>query len=200
LAHSAFIMRMNLLKSASLAARSASRQIVPHPMSHSRLKGDIAGPGSLEVGAVWEGKAPQLSQLTTAPGSTLTLNGRFSLHVRGTIGVGPGAQVTLGHGYASPGLLLSCRDAISIGDGAAIAEEVIIRDHDGHTISGGRPDQLPITIGEHVWIGMRAMILKGVNIGAGAIIAAGAVVTRDVPPNTLVAGNPAKIIRGASWE
>ena len=168
--------------------------------AHVRLAGDITGPGTLEVGAVWEGKAPQLCQLTTAPDSTLTLNGKFALHVGGTIGIGSGAKLTLGHGYASPGLLLSSRAAITIGDGVAIAEDVIIRDHDGHIISGGRAERLPIAIGDHVWIGMRAMILKGVTIGSGAIVAAGAVVTRDVPPNTLVAGNPARIIREATWE
>jgi len=168
-------------------------------MAHIRLNGEVAGPGALEVGAVWDGKPAQLSQLSTAPGSTLTLNGKFSLHVRGSIGLGSGATVTLGSGYASPGLFLSSRASITIGDDVAIAEEVIIRDHDGHEISGGRVERLPITIGDHVWIGMRAMVLKGVTIGSGAIIAAGAVVTRDVPPSTLVAGNPARIIREASW-
>ena len=54
---------------------------------------------------------------------------------------------------------------------------------------------MPITIGENVWIGCRALILKGVTIGDGAVVAAGAVVTKDVPANCVVAGNPAKIIK-----
>ena len=59
----------------------------------------------------------------------------------------------------------------------------------------------PIHIGNHVWVGVRAIILKGVTIGDGAIIAAGSVVTRDVPANTLVGGVPAKIIKdNISWE
>ena len=53
----------------------------------------------------------------------------------------------------------------------------------------------PISIGNHVWIGAGATILKGVTIGDNAIIGAGSVVTKDVPPNTIVAGNPAHIIR-----
>ena len=53
----------------------------------------------------------------------------------------------------------------------------------------------PIIIGDKVWIGMRATILKGVVIGDGAIIAAGAVVTKDVSPGTLVGGVPAKLIK-----
>lgn len=53
----------------------------------------------------------------------------------------------------------------------------------------------PITIGDEVWIGTRAMIFSGVTVGKGAIIAAGALVTKDVPPYAIVGGNPAKIIR-----
>jgi acetyltransferase-like isoleucine patch superfamily enzyme len=49
--------------------------------------------------------------------------------------------------------------------------------------------------GNHVWIGMRAMILKGVTIGDGAVVAAGAVVTRDVPARALVGGVPARVLR-----
>lgn len=54
---------------------------------------------------------------------------------------------------------------------------------------------LPITIGDDVWIGGHSTILPGVTIGDGAVIAAGAVVTKDVSPRTLVGGNPAKLIR-----
>lgn len=53
----------------------------------------------------------------------------------------------------------------------------------------------PITIGNHVWIGMNVTILKGVTIGDGAVIAAGSVVTRDIPANTLGAGVPCKVIK-----
>lgn len=53
----------------------------------------------------------------------------------------------------------------------------------------------PVIINDNVWIGMNAIILPGVTIGKGAVIAAGSVVTKDVPPYSLVGGNPAKIIR-----
>jgi acetyltransferase-like isoleucine patch superfamily enzyme len=52
-----------------------------------------------------------------------------------------------------------------------------------------------VTIEDNVWIGMRAMILGGVTLGRGSVVAAGAVVTKDVPPRTLVAGVPARVIR-----
>ena len=57
------------------------------------------------------------------------------------------------------------------------------------------PQKGNITIGNDVWIGFRALVLSGVNIGDGAVIAAGAVVASDVPPYAIVVGNPAKVIR-----
>lgn len=53
----------------------------------------------------------------------------------------------------------------------------------------------PITIGDGAWLGARCIILPGVTVGAGAVVAAGAVVTRDVPPDALVAGTPARVVR-----
>lgn len=73
-------------------------------------------------------------------------------------------------------------------------------DTDYHSIDG-KPYTVPVTIGNHVWIGCKSIILKGVNIGDGAIIAAGSVVTKDVPPFSLVAGSPAKLIKeNVKWE
>jgi acetyltransferase-like isoleucine patch superfamily enzyme len=63
-----------------------------------------------------------------------------------------------------------------------------------------RPLQSAVRIGNHVWIGAQAIILKGVTIGENSVVAAGAIVTKDVPPFTLVAGAPAKIVRKiAGW-
>lgn len=78
---------------------------------------------------------------------------------------------------------------------------MVIRDNDGHEIVNGEEPSKPIVIGNHVWIGERATILKGVTIGDGAIVAANAVVTKDVEPNTLVGGVPARVIRrGVEWK
>ena len=86
---------------------------------------------------------------------------------------------------------------IYIGDGTLIGSHVVLA-----TINHGqnpveRADNLPapIRIGKNVWIGSRSTVLPGVTIGDGAVVAAGAVVTKDVPPNTVVGGVPAREIK-----
>ncbi|SCP96225.1 acyltransferase [Anaerobium acetethylicum] len=110
--------------------------------------------------------------------------------------VADGASLTIGSGYMNQGSMIDCHQEITIGDNVYIAENVIIRDSDNHEMI--RDDYHmteKVCIGNHVWIGEGAKILKGVNVGDGAVIAAGAIVTRDVPGNCLVAGIPAKIIK-----
>ncbi len=94
-----------------------------------------------------------------------------------------------------------CLESISFGDDCIIADSAHFYDHD-HAFAD--KDRLireqgylkkPIIIGNNVWIGAKATILKGVTIGDGAIIGANAVVTKDVPANSIVGGNPAHIIR-----
>ena len=82
-----------------------------------------------------------------------------------------------------------------------IARGAVIRDYDGHYIEDvAYRTAKPVIIGDNVWIGYRAMILKGVTIGDNSVVAANSVVTKDVPSNSIVAGNPAKIIRtGINW-
>ena len=92
---------------------------------------------------------------------------------------------------------ISCAKHIKIGDNVFIGQHVTIRDtHGDHYIN--KPDYTPtspIEIGDHVWICSDAMIMPGVKIGAGSVVAAKALVTHDVPPASLVAGIPAKVIR-----
>ncbi len=93
-----------------------------------------------------------------------------------------------------------CSDSVTIGNDTIFSNNCIIRDSDIHEIVG-KENHAPIVIGNHVWVGTNAIILKGVTIGDGAIIGAGAVVTKDVPENCVVAGNPAKVISGnVSWK
>jgi maltose O-acetyltransferase len=85
---------------------------------------------------------------------------------------------------------------ISVGDGTTISAEVYILAHDGATKLGlGYTQIARVAIGRNVYIGARAIVLPGVTIGDGAIVGAGSVVRHDVPPGTVVAGNPARIVR-----
>ncbi|MCK5127033.1 MAG: acyltransferase [candidate division Zixibacteria bacterium] len=95
---------------------------------------------------------------------------------------------------------IQCRDRVTIGHNVLIAWDVNILEHDFHSPGGGEVIAKPIIIEDEVWIGVRAIILKGVTIGRGAIIGAGALITKDVPPFTFAGGNPAKNIKKvASW-
>jgi acetyltransferase-like isoleucine patch superfamily enzyme len=87
-----------------------------------------------------------------------------------------------------------CDQAITLGADCAISWDVQFIDSDQHQIEGG-PGAAEIHVGDHVWIGQRALILKGVKIGDGAVVAAGSIVTHDVPAHSLVAGVPARVIR-----
>ena len=85
---------------------------------------------------------------------------------------------------------------ISIGDDTVIAKDATILVHDGSTRKHvGYSRLAPVSVGARVFIGTYAVVLPGVSIGDDAVIAAGSVVTRDVPDGTVVAGNPARVVR-----
>ena len=104
------------------------------------------------------------------------------------------------HVRINMGSVLVLYSRITIGNDCLIGEYVSIREGD-HKTYLKRPTRLqdhhsePIAIDNNVWIGQGAVILKGVKIGTGAIIAAHSVVTKDVPENTIVAGVPARVVR-----
>ena len=139
-------------------------------------------------------------------------------HLRGELFVFPHAgHIRIGDWvYIGPGSSIwsSSDDGVMIGNRVLISTNVHIHDTDGHPkgakdrfaqtkaiLTQGHPRQIAgidargILIGDDVWIGFGASILKGVTIGEGAIVGAGSVVTRDVPAYAVVAGNPARMIK-----
>ena len=99
--------------------------------------------------------------------------------------------------FVNSGCKFQDQGGITIGDDVLIGQNVVIAtlNHAMDPDSRGDMDPKPVHIGNKVWIGANATILPGVSIGEGAIVAAGAVVTKDVAPLTVVAGIPAKIIK-----
>lgn len=111
----------------------------------------------------------------------------------------PGAVIRIGNGtYLNRGTEIVAASAISIGRDCKIAREVIIMDTDQHPLPNSELVARPVTIEDRVWIGARAIVLKGVTIGHDAVVGAGSVVTRDVPPGAVVGGVPARILRQLS--
>jgi acetyltransferase-like isoleucine patch superfamily enzyme len=98
----------------------------------------------------------------------------------------------------SPGSRISASDEIRIGNSVMMANSVYITDSDWHGIydrTARDARVMPVHIDDNVWLGDHAMVLKGVTIGENSVVAARAVVTKDVPANVIVAGNPARVVK-----
>jgi len=138
------------------------------------------------------------SMLVMQDGSTLRIagKGRKAFFCYGSrIYVLKNAYLEVGHSTTfNADCLVIASESIVIGSGCRIAWGVQIIDSDSHG-HDNKPVTSPVKIGNHVWIGNNAMIMKGVRIGDGAIVAAGSLVRNDVPERSLVAGIPATVKR-----
>ena len=111
------------------------------------------------------------------------------------------ASITIGDDVGVSGCAISAMKSIKIGNRVLIGAGALIADNDSHPIDpisrsvGGLCKCAPVVVEDDVFIGARAIILKGVTIGRGSTIGAGAVVVKDVPPFVVVAGNPAEIVK-----
>lgn len=156
--------------------------------------------GSLTLGSMHQRGFGRSTLLLMSEYSELHVKGGFSCHYGCDIQIFEGGKLYLGSGFINADTKIRCRNKIVIGDGVAISHNILIIDCNGHNLDGKEDVGKPIHIGNHVWIGSKCMILKGVTIGDNSVIAAGTIVTKDVPPNVLYGGNPGRIIReNCTW-
>lgn len=124
-------------------------------------------------------------------GARIKEGARIYVAPEGRLSVGEGSSIGIRN-------IVNVAMSVTIGVRSELSWDVHILDTDFHEIldvdGSPRPMTKPIVIGDHVLVGARATILKGVTIGSGAVVAAGSVVTKDVPPGVIVAGNPARQI------
>jgi acetyltransferase-like isoleucine patch superfamily enzyme len=150
-------------------------------------------PAGLEIGSrCYLGSS--YAFLHTAPTATIRIGNDTGIYHGTAFELGVTAQVTIGNYGTLVGPILRVESELHIGDYVLIAHGVVITDCE--SLEGGRHQSpRPITIGDDVWIGVRSIILAGVSIGSGAVVGAGALVCEDVPAMTIVAGNPARVVR-----
>lgn len=109
-----------------------------------------------------------------------------------------GKNISIGKNvFINSGCHFQDQGGIEIGDGCLIGHNVVLAtiNHDLYPENNRVNHYAPIKLGKSVWVGSNATILSGVTVGDWAVVAAGAVITRDVPPLTIVGGVPAKVIR-----
>lgn len=140
----------------------------------------------------------QCSSITIGKNCTFNSSSRFN--VRGLnhaciLQTGqPEAIIQIGNECGFSGVSIVADKKVIIGNHVMIGANTLIGDRDDHPERLGTKPQ-PIHIGDHVFIGMNCIVMKGVNIGRNSIIGAGSIVTKDIPANCIAAGVPCKIIR-----
>lgn len=147
-----------------------------------------------------EGLAPVVYR-----GGSINIGRRFlvrGFHCRSEIGAVKHGELTIGNNvFVNQGCSIVAHHRISIGDDCLIGDFSTILDTSHHELAPGLGIQTePVEIGNNVWIGRNCVVLPGVQIGNNSVVAAGSIVTRDVPENHLVAGNPAKFVRELPFE
>jgi acetyltransferase-like isoleucine patch superfamily enzyme len=177
---------------------------------------DAAVPANVHFGTGFYLESAQVfRQFRSKQPRALVIGDHVSVYAGCAFPLGANATCSLGDFTLVNGALLMAEERIQIGSHCLISWNVGIADCDFHPLDvaqrridavalapffEGRPPRpkltsAPVIIGDNVWIGMNATVLKGVTIGDNSVVAAGAVVVKSVPPNVVVAGNPARVLR-----
>ena len=127
----------------------------------------------------------------------LTIGDDFLLwsDVRATVLEGTGSMSFGDRCFVNVGVTIVADESVRIGSDVAIGHDAFVIDTGMHGLEGRPPTTSPVTIGDGAWVAARAMVLPGVTVGSRSVVAAGSIVTRDVPDDTLVAGSPAVVVR-----
>ena len=172
-------------------------------------------PANVAVGRdCWIERKESFERFRSAREPGMVMGDRVRVYTWATFNVEPTGRIEIGNESVLVGPVFMCAEQIRIGQRVVISYNVTIADSDFHPRDpelriadavanapngdkSKRPavETRPVEIGDDVWIGIGAIVLKGVTIGAGARIGAGAVVTRDVAPGAVVEGNPAREVR-----
>lgn len=173
------------------------RSLLSDAIAHLRARWQLRGARALgERARVWG------SMSVTALGE-LVIGSRariVSTIVPVELFVGEQARMEIGSNvYINYGCSIAALKHIRIGDHCSIGTYAIIMDNNFHRVEPDRrderPESAPVILEENVWLGARVIVLPGVTIGRDSVVAAGSIVTRDIPPRSLAAGNPARVIR-----
>jgi acetyltransferase-like isoleucine patch superfamily enzyme len=169
-------------------------------------------PSNVEFGEGFYCESAQVfKKLRSKKPHAVVLGNHVSVYAGCSFAIGENGKCTVGDFTLLNGAIVMAEERIDIGSYCLISWGVGIADSDFHPLEPAqrlvdaqalapflkdRPPRpklktAPVKIGDNVWIGMNAVILKGVTIGDNSVVAAGAVVTKSVPANTIVAGNPA---------
>jgi len=177
----------------------------PHPI-----------PPNVEFGEGFYCESAQIfKKLVTKKPGAVVIGKHVSCYAGCSFAVGENGRCTVGDFTLLNGALIMVEERIDIGSYCLVSWNVGIADSDFHPLEPAQrfidaqalapffKDRPPrpklktarVKIGDNVWIGMGAVILKGVSIGDNSVVAAGAIVTKSIPPNTIVAGNPAEVVK-----
>jgi acetyltransferase-like isoleucine patch superfamily enzyme len=99
--------------------------------------------------------------------------------------------------FINYGSSIAARATVKIGSYCHLGHYTFVMDNDQHDVVRHTelPQSFPVIIEDHVWIGSKVVILPGVRIGSRAVVGAGSIVTKDIPPRCVAAGNPARVLR-----
>lgn len=161
--------------------------------------------------SIGAGSRVDFRKLSAKPPAVLNVGIKTLCHAR-IMADRPEAKITIGSRTFIGNSMIVSAESVHIGDDVLISWGCTIVDHDSHALdfegrkgdvtlwAEGKKDWakvkiVPVRIEDRAWIGFNSIILKGVQIGRGSVVAAGSVVTRDVAPFTVVGGNPARLIK-----